>query len=54
MSEEPKFGPTGKYPHGALGPHDDGELRMGVTHDSKGNVILNFGIEVSWIAFPQE
>jgi hypothetical protein len=29
------------------------DLRMGVTHDSAGNVILNFGSEVSFASFPQ-
>ncbi len=49
-----KFGATGKYPKGSLGPDDQGELSMGVTHDSKGTVILNFGKEVSWIGMPPE
>lgn len=49
-----KFGATGEYPEGSLGPHDEGALRMGVAHDSKGTVILNFGKEVSWVGFPPE
>jgi hypothetical protein len=52
MSE--KFGPTGTYPRGSLGPHDEGGLRIGVAHDSKGNIIINFGVEVSWIGMPPE
>jgi len=53
MSEH-KFGPTGKYPRGSLGPSDEGELRFGVAHDSQGNVIVNFGTELSWLALPPE
>lgn len=49
-----KFGATGQYPDGSLGPHDEGALQMGVAHDSKGTVILNFGKEVSWIGMPPE
>jgi hypothetical protein len=44
-----KFGPTGEYPLGSLGPDDKGALQVGVAHDSKGNVIINFGTEVSWL-----
>lgn len=49
-----KLGATGKYPHGMLGPSDEGALQMGVAHDSSGNVILNFGKEVSWIGMPSD
>lgn len=46
------FGATGQYPEGMIGPTDKGALRIGIAHDSKGNVIINFGDEVSWIAMP--
>ena len=49
-----KLGATGKFPHGSLGPHDEGALQMAVAHDSKGNVHVNFGKEVSWFALPSE
>lgn len=49
-----KFGATGEYPRGSLGPTDLGALKVGIAHDSKGNVILNFGTEVSWIGLPPE
>jgi hypothetical protein len=49
-----KFGATGKFPRGSLGPHDEGGLQMGVAHDEHGNVIMNFGKPVAWIAFPPE
>jgi hypothetical protein len=54
MKKSDKIGPTGEFPHGSLGKHDDGALNVGVAHDSKGNVVLNFGTEVSWIALPPE
>jgi hypothetical protein len=50
----PKFGPTGKFPDGMLGPDDKGGIQIGVAHDSKGTVIINFGKEVSWVGFPPE
>lgn len=52
MTEKP--GPTGDYPHGSLGPSDRGALQIGVAHDRKGNVILNFGTPVDWIGMPPE
>ena len=48
------LGATGKFPDGQLSPDDEGELTMGVAHDSKGNVILNFGKPCDWIAMPPE
>lgn len=45
-----KFGPTGKFPQGMLGPSDEGELNMGIAHDSKGTVIVNFG--KAWFGLP--
>lgn len=47
-----KLGATGKYPEGSLGPGDEGALNIGVAHDSRGNVIINFGTEVSWVGMP--
>lgn len=49
-----KFGPTGDFPEGRLGPDDEGGLRIGITHDTKGNVIINFGKHISWIGFGPE
>ena len=50
----PKFGPTGEFPHGKLGPSDEGALQIGVARDSKGTVIINFGTHVDWIGMPLE
>lgn len=49
-----KLGPTGKFPHGMLGPSDEGALSIGIATDSKGTVIINFGKEVSWVGMPPE
>ena len=49
-----KFGATGEYPEGSLGPHDEGALRMGVAHDTKGTVVVIFGENVSWIGMTPE
>lgn len=53
-NKRPKLGATGEFPEGSLGPHDEGALKMGVAHDSKGNVHRNFGKEISWFAVPPE
>jgi hypothetical protein len=53
VSKSLKLGPTGKYPEGTLSPGDEGALRLGVTHDSNGNTIVNFGTELSWFGMPQ-
>lgn len=47
-----KLGPTGKFPRGSLGPHDEGALNMGVAKDSHGNVHVNFGKPIEWLALP--
>jgi hypothetical protein len=54
MSE--KLGATGRYPHGlSRRPGDEGELRMAISDpDAQGNIHINFGKEVAWVAFPKE
>lgn len=44
-----KLGATGEYPEGRLHDDDQGELvfALGVRD---GNVVINFGKEVSWLA----
>jgi hypothetical protein len=49
-----KLGATGKFPLGSLGPEDEGELRMGVAHDSNGDVHINFGTPITWFAMPSD
>lgn len=50
-----KPGPTGTFPDGSLGPHDEGALMMGVSDkDQRGLIHFNFGKDVSWFAMPAE
>ena len=37
-----------------MGRYDEGELQFGVARDAQGNVHINFGKDVSWLAFPPE
>lgn len=56
MAEEARsqnLGATGEFPDGRLGSNDEGEIRFGVAAD-KGQVVLNFGKPVAWIASPPE
>jgi hypothetical protein len=50
------LGATGEFPEGmSRRPGDEGELRMAVSDaDSEGNIHMDFGKEISWIAFPKE
>lgn len=49
-----KLGATGKFPDGKMHPGDEGELRFAVAKDSRGNVHIDFGKFVSWLALPPE
>ena len=42
------LGATGNFPHGAMTPDDEGELRMVVTARG-GKVIIAFGKEIEWL-----
>lgn len=44
----PKLGATGQFPQGKLGPHDEGELQIGLSV-REGCVVIAFGKEVAWI-----
>lgn len=46
----PKLGPTGQFPDGKLTPSDKGEIRIAIAN-SDGNVILDLGPTMGWIAF---
>lgn len=48
----PKAGATGAFPEGKLHAGDEGELRMAVGRAPDGNVHINFGKDVSWLALP--
>lgn len=49
------LGATNRFPQGSLGPHDEGELRIAISDaDSRGNIHIMFGKEISWLAMPRE
>lgn len=48
-------GPTGEFPDGMLRPDDKGALRIAISDaDSRGNIHIDFGYAVEWIALPRE
>ncbi len=47
---KPKFGATKRFPEGKINNSDEGELVIGVTHDSA-HVIVNFGKPIVWLGF---
>ncbi len=49
------LGATGEFPDGKISDDDEGELRLAVTGDQRtGNVIIDFGKPVVWMALPAE
>lgn len=50
---KPKLGATGEYPRGKLNPDDEGALMLGVGPDGQGNVRVEFGKPVAWLALPR-
>jgi hypothetical protein len=51
--ENPKLGATGRYPYGKLGPHDQGELRAGIT-TVDGKLVIHYGAPITWTAMTAE
>lgn len=49
-----KIGATGNYPDGKLNQYDMGELNLAVGVDNKGNVVLQFGKPVTWLAMTRD
>lgn len=48
-------GPTGTFPRGIARPGDEGALRIAISDpDSRGNIHIDFGTPVEWIALPRE
>ena len=55
MPKHPKFGATGKFPEGKLGPDDEGELTLGIAADPKNNIVrIEFGKPVAWVGLPPD
>ena len=50
VKEQEHLGATGEFPEGKLTQHDEGEIRLAVTHKD-GKVVLAFGRSISWIGF---
>ena len=49
------LGPTGEFPDGVARPGDRGALRFAISDpDSNGNIHIDFGCEVTWLALPRE
>jgi hypothetical protein len=46
------LGATGNFPDGKLNDEDEGELALQVGADERGNIVLNFGKPLEWIAMP--
>lgn len=46
-----ELGPTGKHPDGKLSEADEGELQFAVGVTKAGDVFLDFGTQVKWVAF---
>lgn len=54
LKQAPEFGATGKFPEGQISSDDEGELQFGITN-ANGQIIVNFGKPVAWLAFdPQQ
>lgn len=51
MSKFHRLGATGNFPLGKLNRDDEGELTMAVGVEA-GNVRIEFGKEVKWLALP--
>jgi hypothetical protein len=47
------IGPTGHFPEGQLNDDDEGELTIAIGAE-QGNVVIQFGKAVSWLAMPPE
>ena len=51
MNDDKKPGPTGRFPNGMSAPDDKGELRTAISIKG-GNIVLEFGYAVDWLALP--
>lgn len=51
--KKPFLGATGKFPHGKLNDHDEGELIVAL-HVEGGKIVMEFGKRISWLALTAE
>lgn len=49
-----RLGATGTYPEGKVNKQDEGGIRFAIGRDQQGNVVIDFGKDVSWIAMQPE
>lgn len=52
--EEQKLGATGEFPDGKLGPGDEGELSFAMGVTQTGDVFMDYGKDIRWVAFQPE
>jgi|HubBroStandDraft_3_1064219.scaffolds.fasta_scaffold21711_5 hypothetical protein len=54
--EKPQPGPTGDFPHGKLGPDDEGGINIALSHhnapDGTPMVRFDFAKPVAWLSLP--
>jgi len=53
MGTTPKLGKTGQFPPGKASAHDEGSLNFAIG-ERDGNVLIDFGTPVKWMAMPPE
>ncbi len=53
ITERHHLGATGQYPHGSLGAHDQGELKVAIGIE-QGKIVIAFGKKVEWVALTPE
>jgi hypothetical protein len=56
--KKPQPGPTGDYPHGKLGPDDEGGINVALSHhdapDGTPMVRFDFAKPVAWLSLPRD
>lgn len=54
MNNDPKLGATGRFPHGRMGPHDHGEIAVGLRIEilhGQPRLVLDFGAKaIKWFS----
>jgi hypothetical protein len=50
-----QLGPTGQFPGGMIRQDDQGSINIAISDmDSHGNIHIDFGTPVAWVALPAE
>ncbi len=53
FAEKFALGPTGQFPQGRIGPHDEGELKVAIGIEA-GKIVVNLGKSIDWFAVTAE